>query len=549
MQSYRVPGSVPRILPDEQVALYLRVVEEGSGRMLPHRLRIVDGEGGYYPPNGHLDIDAGVFRPGRVVANEPDVIDGGRDWAIVPEGVSTVVLPARSDLQVHVSHGPEFRLLQRRLDLSNLARQSREITLELSRLVDMGQLGWMSADTHVHSLAPSAALAQMRVEDIDYVNLMLTGPDHDLLRLGGVTGRPHPVSTQRHLVYISQEIRDHNQGHLTLLGITSPIEPVQAWTGAQQGNSNAAKPAPRPNEPLNWEVHERVEAQGGLTVHAHFLVWPGHGSGVGAGLKRLDGIEWLFTDYARVGMNRQPWQYQPVAGYESVYGAGIWYHMLNCGARLPLTGGTDKMGANLVLGATARTYVKVDELSHGEFIRGVDRGATFVTNGPLLLLRVNGRPPGAEIHFAGKGLHSVHIELEYFSDRKLGVLELVWNGKVVERRPLDNSDHRVFATQLNIGESGWLAARIYGEGPEELNWMHMPSAAHTSPVYVTIDGQPAAVSQSARYMIARLEGTLDWARDNERWSSTAYRERALDSFRRAKSYYQRALGRALDAAP
>ena len=549
LERFRVPGTVAKIAPDTGVVLALRVVEEGSDRLLPHRLRIVDGDGRYYPPKGHLDIDAGVFRPGRVVFDEPDVIDGNRDWAMVPEGVCTISLPARADLAIFVAHGPEFRTLRHPLDLSGLAGQRREVTLALSRLVDMGSLGWISADTHVHSLAPEAALAQMQVEDVNYVNLMLVGPNHELFRLGGVTGRPHPLSTDQHLVYISQEIRDHNQGHLTLLGIRTPIEPLMAWTGAQHTHADSGGPRPRPNEPLNWEVHDRVEAQGGLTVHAHFLVWPGHGSAVGAALDKLDGIEWLFTDFVRLGDNRQPWQYQAVPGYESVFGAAIWYHMLNCGARLPLTGGTDKMGAGVVVGGTARTYVQVDRLSHEEFVRGVGRGATFVTNGPLLLLAVNGQSPGAEIHLEALESPVLDIEIECFFDRPSGALELLWNGEVVETWPLEGDEHRLLTAEFKAGESGWLAARVYGKVPEALNWMSLPGAAHTSPVYVTRNGQPAAVAASARYMIARLEGTLDWARGNDRWSSVAYRARALDSFERAKNYYRRALDRARDISP
>lgn len=347
-------GTRPEIEPAERVTLVVKVVDDSTSQLLPHRVHIDDAGGNYYPPDGHFDIEPSD-RNTNNVSFEPDTINDGYDWAMIPEGTFVVQLRARDDIQLKLSHGLDYPIEVVKLDLAGMGGKTIERTLALKRGINMRAKGWMSADTHVHNLTPLGAIRQMPVEAVDYANLMFIGPRHPLLRRGLLTGKLADVSTEDHIVYVSQEVRHANQGHMTLIGIKTPITPILVYTGVEQ----VIRLAPLPNEPLNWEVYDHLHAEGGLAYHAHYLFWPGWGSPVGAAIDKLDGLEWLQTDTVSRGDRTR--QNIEVPGYGKRAAGQMWYDMLNCGAKLPVIGGTDKMSAGRVVGGSARTYVKVSE--------------------------------------------------------------------------------------------------------------------------------------------------------------------------------------------
>ncbi|MHC4996470.1 MAG: CehA/McbA family metallohydrolase [Planctomycetota bacterium] len=531
-------GTRPTIPPDQHVTLEVSVVDADTGAPLPHRVHIDDADGTYYPPRGHFDIEPPNSNSNNV-SYEPDTTNDGYDWAMIPETQFIADVPAHANIQMKFSRGLEYPIQTVTLDLSNKAGQTVQHTVRMKRGANMRAKGWMAADTHVHNLTPLGAIRQMPVEAIDYVNLMFIGPGHPLLRRGYVTGQPADVSTKDHIVYVSQEVRDANQGHMTLVGITNPIQPIRTYTGVEK----VIRLPALPNEPLNWEVHDNLHAQGGLAFHAHYLFWPGWGSAVGAAIDKLDGLEWLSVDTENRGDRTR--QNIEVPGFGKRAGGRMWYDMLNCGARLPIVGGTDKMSAGRVVGGASRTYVKVPEWTHEGFMDGMAAGRTFVTNGPLLLLTANGKTLSEEIQLEGDGPFTVNINAECFTQKSIKYLELIVNGEVTEQiRVAADQKEIQLDKKLNFKRSGWIALRARHDRSHPDNWHHGITAAHTSPIYVTVNDQPPAVKASAKYMVARLEATIRWANTEAMWSSDAYKNKALTSFRLAKVFYETALQRA-----
>ena len=219
----------------------------------------------------------------------------------------------------------------------------------------------------------------------------------------------------------------------------------------------------------------------------------------------------------------------------------IWYAMLNCGARLTLIGGTDKMTNNRVVGRTARTYVHVPTWNHEGFMAGVAAGATFVTNGPMHLLSANGQPIGSRLEFEGAGPFKVRVDARCFSFKNIAYLEILQDGEIAHRVIVEPGKKRVKTTyELEFERSGWLAARAGGLRFENDG---INAAAHTSPIYVHVGGTLPAKRRSARYLVARVETAIRWAQEEAIWSSAAYREKALDSFEAAREFYRRILKR------
>lgn len=536
-------GTIPNIPDEEAVMLAVRVVDADSGSVLPHRVRITDAEGRYYPPEGHTELGELEGHVNNVTL-EPDLINrGGRGWAMIEDGGFRARVRAIDGYAIRVAHGLEYERPVLGLNLKGMAGKTVEKIFKFRRGIDMQARGWMSADSHVHSLSPEGALRQMRVEDVDYTNLMFFGPDHPLFTRGLVTGSPDPVSTAERIVYVSQEVRDMNLGHMTLLGMRTPIEPARLYTG-----TGKTEPEPRANEPFNWEVTRRMHAQGGLAFHAHYLFWPGYGSAVGGALGLLDGLEWTSTDIVnsqrrtRQGLRIHGWDIRPT-GVDSGL---LYYRMLNCGARLPLLGGTDKMSAARPVGSVSRTYAKVDDWSHDGFMDSVRQGATFVTNGPLLSLTVDGQRVGSELRFEGEGPFTVEVDAECFSHRPINYIQLIQDGEVVhELREDDLPRENAFQFEARFEQSGWLALRAGHDESNPEDWWGYPMAAHTSPIYVTVDDSLPADEESARYLMARLDATLIWAEQGAIWSSPESKRSAMKAFREARAFYEAALNRAL----
>jgi hypothetical protein len=395
-------------------------------------------------------------------------------------------------------------------------------------------------DTHVHNLTPLGAIRQMPIEGIDYVNLMFIGPGHPLLRRKYITGKPSPLSTKDHIVYVSQEVRDANQGHMTLLGMKMPIDPIRVYTGTSILNNLK----PLPNEPLNWEVYDWMHEYGGLAFHAHFLYWPGYGSAVGAAIDKLDGLEWLRTD--TVSRNDRSRQDIEVPGYGRRASVMLWYDMLNCGIKMPIIGGTDKMNAGRVVGGSSRTYVKVDQWSHDGCMAGLQKGETFVTNGPLLSCSVNDQPIGSEIKLRGDGSQKVRLKASCFTQIPIKYFEVVVNGTAVHRVEVQQQQKQIeIDREIELKESSWIAVRARHDSPNPDNWHRGITAAHSSPIYVTINHEKPAILESAEYMIARLDETLRWAQQEALWSSDQSKQKAINSFKAARNVYLRTKDRAV----
>lgn len=535
-------GTIPTIPEEDLVILKARVVNAHSGVPLPHRVRISDAQGRYYPPLGHTELGE---LEGHVdnVTLEPDLVNrGNKSWAMIEDGEFTVRLRAINGYSVRLFHGFEYTQPTVSLNLAGLAGQTIERTFELKQHIDMQARGWMSADSHVHSLSPEGAMRQMEIEDVDYTNLMFIGPKHPLYTQGLVTGKPNPASTKDRIVYVSQEVRDMEQGHMTLMGMKHPIEPVLVYTGTGKN-----EPEPRPNEPLNWQVTQRMHDQKGLAFHAHYLFWPGHGSAVGGALGLLDGLEWTSTDI--VNNRRRTRLGLAIPGYETTptgHDSGqLYYRMLNCGVRLPLIGGTDKMSAARPVGSVARTYAKVDEWTHNGLMNGIREGNTFVTNGPLLAFSANRAQMGGELQFSGEGPFMIEIRGRCITQRPVNYLQVVHNGKVIhEVRSEDYQLRLNLFLELNVTESGWIALRAGADKPDAEDWWNYTMAAHTSPIYITVNNEPPANAEDARYLLARLDTSLRWAEEEAIWSSANSKRTALDSFRKARSIYSSALRRA-----
>jgi hypothetical protein len=86
---------------------------------------------------------------------------------------------------------------------------------------------------------------------------------------------------------------------------------------------------------------------------------------------------------------------------------------------------------------------------------------------------------------------------------------------------------------LEPKRSGWVAARAVFQGPPG----HLRQA-HTSPIYITVDGKPTAFRQDAEYMVRWIDEILKVSAQPARYATPADRLEAQTIFKEARQKYE-----------
>src|SRR2546422_6859523 len=114
-------------------------------------------------------------------------------------------------------------------------------------------------------------------------------------------------------------------------------------------------------------------------------------------------------------------------------GNGFWtqelyYHALNCGFRLPPSAGSASGVLSNPVGYN-RVYVHVEgKLSYENWWAGLGNGRVFVSNGPLLRCRANGKLPGHVFTAPAGGEIKLQIEAALDSRDPVPAIEIIRKG-------------------------------------------------------------------------------------------------------------------------
>jgi hypothetical protein len=184
-----------------------------------------------------------------------------------------------------------------------------------------------------------------------------------------------------------------------------------------------------------------------------------------------------------------------------------WYKLLKGGCRVPLTGGSEKANNHRLLGGL-RTYARLltgEEFTYKNWIEAIRAGRTFVTNGPMLFFAVNGEDPGAIVT-----LPSLEKPVQITAEAQSGVpfekLELVLNGTLLASAEAKGSPSSArIQMETKLSSAGWLAARCSGTREVVLGELSQRVSAHSSPVYVQVEGQPVRADPA---VVAELDQDL-----------------------------------------
>ena len=388
-----------------------RVVDAQSGREVPARVRLVNARDKEVVPVGH----AATLGP---KAMEGDVRFQSRRYCYVDGAFE--VDPAELPLRYQVLKGYEYAMAEGEIRGPD---HNGAVTIPLTHWSDVGSRGWYSGDVHIHHISPKTCHLEMQAEDLNVANILTSDFTNDQDQF---EGRLNRYSGGKHLLYVGQEFRNDELGHMDLLNIKKLIEPV--------------KPMRHDHYPLHIDVCDQVHGQGGYVSWAHFASWPGVESPLDIALEKLDSLELLCVLDPR---DMPIFMRKLVPDLAANDGLRLWYRYLNCGFRLTATAGTDKMTTFVTVGAN-RVFARVDgDFTYQGWIDALKAGRTFITNSPILSFTVNGQEPGATLRVDSKKAKVLEVHATAESQFPYSVLEIVANGRVIaQASPSGNATGR-----------------------------------------------------------------------------------------------------------
>jgi hypothetical protein len=459
----------------------LRVVERGSGQRVAVKLHVHGPWGEYLAPVDRHRIP----NPAWFEDYSADFFPFNTHPCTYIPGEATIDLPP-GKVYLEVSKGFEIRPLRQVLEVTPA---TREIVVEIDKVLPWREKGWVTADTHVHFLSPMTALLEGAAEGVNVVNLLASQWGELMTNVGDFDGKTTWGSREaggdgEYLVRVGTENRQHVLGHISLLGYRGPI--IAPMTTGGPDESALGDPI----EILLTEWARQCKKQGGVVVLPHF---PNpraeHAATIVSG--DVDAIE--MTSWGNLFDGINP------------YSLADWYRYLNCGYMVAAVGGTDKMSADTAVG-TVRTYARIPAdavFAYEAWLDAVRRAETFVSYGPVLEFAVDGRPMGSRIEMpAGGGTVDVTWQVASVTI-PMSCVELVVNGEIRESLavpPGEGSGHWSF----KVDKSCWLALLVRGRYPDRPEIV----AAHSSPVMIKLAGSPMLPAADAVTILEQIEGAL-----------------------------------------
>ena len=107
---------------------------------------------------------------------------------------------------------------------------------------------------------------------------------------------------------------------------------------------------------------------------------------------------------------------------------GMYYALLNCGFRMSPSAGTAN-GVHPVPAGFGRVYVHLpDGFDFDAWKKGLRRGRSFVTTGPMLMATAEGKLSGETFQINSDANREIHLHVEVVSEQPISFGEVIING-------------------------------------------------------------------------------------------------------------------------
>jgi hypothetical protein len=519
--------------------VHVRVNDAATGKPTPCRVRLTDDQHQCYAPFGRTAEVPYAFEVcGR---NIPGYVSDKETWTYI-DGACEIELPPAT-LHVVIEKGPEYERLERQI---TLAPGKLALRFDLNRLISPSGSGWYAGAMARTALSPHEVLLEGSAEGLRVIDLLAyereatvdgtecwprwttwptwkqDAPESlrsdtahhalptdalvDYPNLAAFSGQRPCLETPDCLVAVNTLNRHASLGELALLNCHRIVFPLRVgrWT----------RPALARYRPDDWALADwcdQCHRKRGLVI--------------GRALHWSDSDRWYGGEVLADAILGK---IDAVSFWEDA--VDWWYTLLSMGLRLPIV-------ANLLLRPLGmqRTFARLQsgqEFSYANWIEAIRAGRTAVSWGPFVTLTVNGHDPGACVDL-DHGDKQIEIRAEATAREAFDELQIVHDGDIVLRgHPRrDGVFQARLAADHALTRSGWLAARCTGLATSPTQNID----AHTSPIYIRVDGQPPPVDVDAiRRVIYMLDQTLGWVQSDAECPTPKDRERLASVFLEAR---------------
>jgi hypothetical protein len=603
-------GEVP-VLFDVKPAVPVRFeVQDEDGRPTVAKLLFKDEFGHVYPPQAKRLAPDFFF--------QPHVYRSDRETVLLPPGKFTVTW----------CRGPEYELCRQEVSVdpppTDGTKMETVFLVLLKRWVDPGKYGFYSGDHHIHAagcahytsptegVLPEHMFRQVKGEGLNVGCVLTWGPCYRYQRQF-FEPKPNDLSDEDTILKYDLEISGFGSqalGHVCLLNLrdqTYPgsdgtetkgwptwTTPVMKWCKEQGGVTGYAHSAsgiqidpPKAAERMlaRFDVNKdgqlsREEVKDALVTEP-FQQTDADRDGL-VSLMELTAAHDRAADQLpnlaipemngvgamelAVSVSEGVCDFISAMDTERIQEWNSWYHVLNCGYPLKVSGETDFPCMSSRHVGQGRVYVRLkkdEPFTYANWCRGIADGRSYVSDGYAhpLVFEVSGVAPGdGDVNLSTAGNVQVKAKVAFAKETPLAIaygtltpaqgkriigdtrvlhgprrdeemlvggdrlVELIINGIPVasQRVPADGEEHDL-AFDVTIDKSSWVALR------------HFPQF-HTNPVNVLVASKPIRASrESARWCEEVID--LLWI-NRQKNIVPPQRDDAKAAFERAKERYR-----------
>jgi len=489
-------------------SLTVRFADNAEKRLTPVRVELIDSAGKSIVADNALPISREcAFAPlpkwlaqpppkslhNPFTGTEQHYVNGIGQYELEP-----------GEYRLRAFKGPEYGVEERTINVSD---KRIHLLIEVSRWRSLSSDRWVSTDAHLHLTRSARDMNEnlslwMAAEGIEIANLLQMGsltqfavaPQYAFGDEGAHDG------TGALLVAGQEHPRTHMLGHAVSLGALAPVDEREKY--------------------IQYDTTFRhVRKAGGISGFAHWGAGPARdGLALNAPLGNVEMLEILSFGFLFLD---------------------AWYELLDLGYAIAAVAGTDFPCLPGIPGRE-RTYIAIDgSANRATMVDALRQGRTFVSNGPMLDLEINGQGIGSKLRLAAVDRIRIEGHVEYNPQQdELKSLQLVHNGEVVRSWPIHESGSFTFKEQIALAGPGWVALRVIGHKLQETkppprafpawvetafsNWMSgggghevdafldqrkwRGSYAHTSPIFIDLEmGQSGRRKGDAAEMLVRLQ--------------------------------------------
>lgn len=431
------------------------------------------------------------------------------DSSFYTEGNFEADLPA-GNYHISLSKGNEYLAQQHELEVE--AGKTLKKTFTLTRWINTPARGWYSADGHIHirrSPREDPLLTTwIKAEDIHVGVLLRMGDFWEIYYPQYAWGEKGVYKQDDYLFVSGQEDpRTPELGHVLSLGASNRVRKKESYYYYD-------------------DVLDSLQALGGLRGYAHGAeAYHGYRGLVLDGLRNK-------VDYLEILQYCSPGSPLITAHYYHLLDMGIPVTAL-AGSDFPWCGKDHSKGRPEISSqiGNARFYTYTgNKFNYQTWKQAVAKGNTFVSTGPVIDFKVNNHLPGDKVEVNKNATLTISAHAYGHTQQvPLQTLEIIGHGKVLARVTSSDlkqsAEHLSIELKLPVTQGMWLAARCYAAGN---------GAAHTTPVYVSVDGKgfhnPATIdhyiSLSEKYL-QELETILENKTHEAEYQAWRYREGLL----------------------